>query len=185
MPEVSGATRDAPPLRAGRVVLGWWALVAAAVLAWWLLAPQPEVVTDGAQRVAPGLPELAAAQDGTFVLVTAAAGALMGLGLLRVGPTADRVVVMVLTALGGAYVTSFAGTWLGGWVAGPRRAPALPEDIGDTLVDGASVASSQLTLSSDVALAVWPVAAALVVTGVLIARLLRGPVVREAEDEDQ
>lgn len=174
----SGAGLPAGPrsvTRVARALAGGLLLVVVAALVWWLLAPQPPVVTDGTQRVSPGMPELAAAQDGVFVLVTAAAGALTGLGLLRAGATAVRVVVVVLASLAGAWLTSSLGTALGALVAGPRRAPALPDGVREQLAQGVAVAPSQLVLSSEVALVVWPLLVALVVTAVLIGRLLRAP----------
>ncbi|WP_339573877.1 hypothetical protein [Pseudokineococcus basanitobsidens] len=177
-PADGGADR-APGARRARVVargvVGALLLVVAAVLAWWLLAPQPPVVTDGTQRVSPGLPELAAAQDGVFVLVTAVAGLLTGWGVVRAGPTAPRVVVVVLLSAARAWLTSVAGSALGSLVAGPRRSPALPDGVTDQLAQGVAVAPSRLLLSSDVAIAVWPLLATLVVTAVLVGRLLRAP----------
>ena len=164
-------------MRPARAVAGWVALVLATTLAWWLLAPQPPVVTDGEQRVSPGLPELAAAQDGVFVLVTAVAGALAGVLVLRArgGPTGPAALLALVASALGALATSVLGSALGDLVAGPRRAPALPADVADRVAEGVVVAPSGLELTAGAALVVQPLLAALVVTAVLVVAMLRGP----------
>ncbi|GAA2037328.1 hypothetical protein GCM10009756_32610 [Pseudokineococcus marinus] len=177
------------PVRGGlaRVLPVWAGLVLVSALAWWLLAPQPQVVTDGTQRVSPGLPELAAAQDGVFVLVTAVAGLVAGAAVLRArrGPTGPAAVVALVAAAAGALATSWLGSALGGLVAGPRRGPALPEDVASRLAEGVQVAPAGLQLQATVALAVAPTAAALLVTVVLIAGMLRAPARQEPSDADR
>ncbi|MEJ5890040.1 hypothetical protein WDZ16_16425 [Pseudokineococcus marinus] len=170
-----------------RVLPVWAGLVLVSALAWWLLAPQPQVVTDGTQRVSPGLPELAAAQDGVFVLVTAVAGLVAGAAVLRArrGPTGPAAVVALVAAAAGALATSWLGSALGGLVAGPRRGPALPEDVASRLAEGVQVAPAGLQLQATVALAVAPTAAALLVTVVLIAGMLRAPARQEPSDADR
>ncbi|WP_298989426.1 hypothetical protein [uncultured Pseudokineococcus sp.] len=169
-----------------RLLPAWAGLVLASALAWWLLAPQPQVVTDGTQRVSPGLPELAAAQDGVFVLVTAVAGLVAGAAALRArrGPSGPAAVVALVAAAAGALATSWLGRALGGLVAGPRRGPALPDDVASRLADGVQVAPAGLQLQATVALAVAPTAAALLVTVVLIAGMLRAPARREPYPAD-
>lgn len=169
-----------------RALPAWAGLVLASALAWWLLAPQPQVVTDGAQRVSPGLPELAAAQDGVFVLVTAVAGVLTGVAVLRArgGPSGPAALGALVGAALGALAASWLGTALGGVVAGPRRGPALPEGVASRLADGVEVAPAGLHLSATVALAVAPTAAALLVTVVLLAGMLRAPARREPGEPD-
>lgn len=164
-------------MRAARAAAGWVLLVLGGTVAWWLLAPQPPVVTDGTQRVSPGMPELAAAQDGFFVLVTGLAGVLTGLAVLRSrgGPSGTRVLVGLAAAALGALCTSWLGRALGELVAGPRRAPALPEDVAERVAEGVVVAPSGLELSAAAALVAAPLLAALVVTGVLIVAMLRTP----------
>lgn len=168
-----------PERRAGAARAGaaWLLLVAAVVLAWWLSAPQPPVVTDGTQRVSPGLPELAAAQDGFFVLVTAVAGAATGVAVLRRrgGPTGPAALAALAASAVGALLASWLGRALGALAAGPRRSPALPADVADRVAEGVVAAPSGLELSAVEALAVWPLVTALVVTGALIAAMLRAP----------
>jgi len=186
---VGAATpRERPGRRtAGAVVALWAALVVVAALAWWLGAPQPPVLTDGVRRVSPGEPELLAAQDGWFVAVTAAAGAVGGLVVLRRrgGPTASAVVVGLVAAGVGAVVARVLGGALGGLLAGPRRAPALPADVADRVAEGVTVQDVPgLVLSADVALVVAPLAVALVVVAVLVVTLLRSPAEPRTEDPD-
>lgn len=160
-----------------RAVAGWLLLVVGSALAWWLLAPQPPVVTDGTQRVSPGMPELAAAQDGFFVVATGVAGVVVGVAVLRAhgGPTGPRALGALVASALGAVCTAWLGSALGEVVAGPRRAPVLPADVTDRVAEGVVVSPSGLVLSAQAALLVWPLLAALVVTGVLIAAMLRAP----------
>jgi len=160
-----------------RGVVAWVLLVLGSAVAWWLLAPQPPVVTDGTQRVSPGMPELAAAQDGFFVLVTGVAGVLVGVAVLRArgGPTGPRALGALLASALGAVCAAGLGGALGDLVAGPRRAPALPADVADRVAEGVVVAPSGLGLSADAALVVEPLLTALVVTGALLLAMLRAP----------
>lgn len=163
------------PARAALLaVLAWVLLVVVAGGAWWLLAPQPEVATDGRVRIAPGLTELDAAQDGWFTLLTAAAGLVTGLLVLR---RRDRLgAPAVLTALVASTLGALAVRALGGalssWRSGPRS-PALSSGVRDRLAEGVQAVPSGLELHATVALVAWPLLSALVVTLALMLVLMR------------
>lgn len=145
---------------AAQVLLG----VVAGVV-WWLVAPTGEVVLAGDIVVAPDVPELRAAQDGTFALIAVAAG-LLGGAWLTVAPgraPALRATGIVLGALTGSAVAWAVGAALG------------PPSVAAQLVDDPAVLQSPLALSAYGVLGVWPaVTAAVAFVGLLVTGLVDG-----------
>lgn len=144
-------------------VAGSLALGVVAGLAWWLLAPTGEVVLAGDLVVAPDVPELRAAQDSWFVLVSVAAGLVTGVWL-TIG-AGNRHVARLVALLGGSALGS-AVAWMTGTALGPASVAAQQAAGDDPLV-------SPLRLSAYGALGIWPaVAAAVGFVGLLLTGLL-------------
>ncbi len=141
-------------------------------LAWWLLAPTAPVrVVAGAAGadgsplvVAPGAPELAAAQDGTLLLLGVAAGVLTGLVVVARGGA--RPAAATALAAAGALLGAALAAWLGQQL-GPDPLAAQRAD------GGGGALTSPLAVHAPGVLLAWP-AAALVVSTLGHALLARG-----------
>lgn len=145
---------------AAQVVLG----VVAGVV-WWLLAPTGEVVLAGDVVVAPDVPELQAAQDGTFVLVAVVAG-LLGGAWLTAAP--GRAPALRATGTVGGALLGSAVAWAVGALLGPPS-------VATQLQDGVQALQSPLALSAYGVLGVWPaVTATVAFGGLLVTGLVSG-----------
>ena len=132
-------------------------------IVWQVAAPTGDVVVGGGLVVAIGIPELEAAQDATFVVVTAAAGLVSGAWLTAVPGTVPlmRAAGVVVGGLLGSLVAWGVGAQLG------------PPSIAAQEAAGVEPLQSPLALSSYGALGVWSaVAAAVAFAGLLVTGLL-------------
>lgn len=152
-------------------VLAALPLALAVGLAWELLAPTPVVELTGGQLVSPAEPEFAAAQDGTFALLAAAAGVLHAAVLLAVRATRLR------SALG-ALAAAAAGSLLA-WRLGVLLGPP-PVDVQQEA--GRAVLRPPLQLHAYGVLGVWPATLAAVLFAVLLATGLSAPGASAAGD---
>lgn len=138
---------------------------AVAGVVWQLVAPTGRVVVSRGLVVATGDTELAAAQDATFVVVTALVGLLAG-ACLTAAPgrlPLVRASGVVVGGLLGSVVAWAVGALLG------------PPSIASQQARGVEPLQSPLDLSSYGALGVWPaVAAAVAFVGLLVTGLISG-----------
>lgn len=145
-------------------------VVAGAVVGvlWWAVAPTPEVRrVDGVLR-SDAVPELYAAQDGTFALLALAAGVAFAVGVLaRPGPAP-------LAATLGAVAGGAAGS-LVAWLLGMRLGPPSPVEQASEGV----TAPAPLDLHALGVVGVWPATTAAVVAAALVVGQLRS---RRRED---
>jgi len=149
-------------------------------VAWWLLAPTAAVeVVGGAPGgeplvVAPDLPELEAAQDGTLLLLLAAAGLVTGLLVAWRGgarPTAATLLAG-LGALMGAVLAAAVGQLLGPDSLAAQGATTE----GATAEGGGAALVSPLVLHAVGVVLVWPIVTTAVATvgHVAVVRSQRG-----------
>jgi len=138
---------------------------AAAGVVWQLVAPTGRVVVARGLVVATGDTELAAAQDATFVVVTAAAGLLAG-AWLTAAPSRSPLVRATGVVVGGLLGSLVA------WAVGARLGPP---SVAAQQATGVEQLQSPLDLSSYGALGVWSaVAAAVAFAGLLVTGLIGG-----------
>lgn len=154
--ETMSASRRAGAVVAAGLITG--ALVGASLgVLWWALAPRVPVVVSGVDARPDGFqPEGYLAADVAFMGLAIVAGLIVTIGLARMRRE-DLLGVLLAALLAGAVGTAvmwFVGTWLG--------SVNVEELIGTSETE--IVIDGPLTLSLPAAFAMWPLAAAVVVT---------------------
>lgn len=150
-PEPRTQRSEFRPSKVALVLFGHITVGALAGVVWRLIAPTGQVIPGSVVLHSVGDPELIVAQDGTFMLVAAAAGLLSAawMGWRAAYQPVRRLIVVSIAALCGSLVAWWVGSFLG---------PAEPTQLD---IETRQIVTSPLAMHSWPLLTVWPGIAAL------------------------